>query len=118
MDRFPNELSGEQRQRIAIARAMILKPRFVLLNEPTSALDHSIQAQVIDLLWNPRRKHGLGYLFASHDLKVIRPLCHNAIVMQHGRVVERGSTQGVLEDLQTDYTKRRVHAALDLSPAA
>lgn len=114
MDRFPHEFSGGQRQRIAIARAMVLRPKFVLLDEPTSALDLSIQAQIIDLLRELRRKHDLSYMFISHDLKVVRALCHNIIVMQNGNVVERGPTADVLQNPKTDYTKRLVKSALGM----
>ncbi|MCE2524211.1 MAG: ABC transporter ATP-binding protein [Rhodobacteraceae bacterium] len=113
MDRFPNEFSGGQRQRIAIARAIILRPRFILLDEPTSALDLSIQAQIIDLLRELRRRHDLSYLFISHDLKVVKALCHNVIVMQHGNVVEQGPTGKVLQNPETEYTRRLVDAALN-----
>ena len=112
MDRFPHEFSGGQRQRIAIARAMVVRPKFILLDEPTSALDLSIQAQIIDLLRDLRRKHDLSYMFISHDLKVVRALCHNIIVMQQGNVVEAGPTAEVLENPRTDYTRRLVAAAL------
>ena len=112
MDRFPNEFSGGQRQRIAIARAIILRPKFILLDEPTSALDLSIQAQIIDLLRELRRRHDLSYLFISHDLKVVKALCHNVIVMQHGDVVEQGPTAKVLQEPETEYTRRLVDAAL------
>ena len=112
MDRFPNEFSGGQRQRIAIARAIVTRPQFILLDEPTSALDLSIQAQLIDLLRDLRRKHHLSYLFISHDLKVVRALCHNVIVVQHGRVVEQGPTAEIMENPQTEYTKRLVSASL------
>ena len=114
LDRFPHEFSGGQRQRIAIARAMALRPRFILLDEPTSALDLSIQAQIIDLLRDLREKHDLSYLFISHDLKVVRALCHNTIVMQKGKVVEAGPTAQVLEAPQTDYTRRLVDAAINV----
>jgi peptide/nickel transport system ATP-binding protein len=114
LDRFPHEFSGGQRQRIAVARAIVLRPKFILLDEPTSALDLSIQAQIIELLRDLRRKHDLSYMFISHDLKVVRALCHNVIVMQHGKVVEAGSTQAVLQNPATDYTKRLVDAALNI----
>ena len=111
LDRFPNEFSGGQRQRIAIARAMVMKPKFILLDEPTSALDLSIQAQIIDLLRDLRRKHDVSYVFISHDLKVVKALCHNVIVMQGGNVVEQGPTERVLASPETEYTKRLVDAA-------
>lgn len=111
LDRFPHEFSGGQRQRLAIARAIALSPEFILLDEPTSALDLSIQAQIIDLLRELRRKRELSYLFISHDLKVVRALCHNVIVMQHGKVMEMGATEDVLIRPQTAYTRRLVDAA-------
>ncbi|WCE28834.1 ABC transporter ATP-binding protein [Vibrio sp. SCSIO 43137] len=114
LDRFPHEFSGGQRQRLAIARAVILKPEFILLDEPTSALDLSIQAQIIDLLRDLQKKHNLSYMFISHDLKVVRALCHNVLVMRNGIVVEAGSTQDVMEQPKTAYTQRLVKAAFDV----
>ncbi|MEM9635946.1 MAG: ATP-binding cassette domain-containing protein, partial [Pseudomonadota bacterium] len=114
LDRFPHEFSGGQRQRLAIARAIVLKPEFILLDEPTSALDLSIQAQIIELLRELRDKHDLSYLFISHDLKVVRALCHRVIVMKNGCVVEEGNTPEVLEKPKTDYTRRLVRAAFDV----
>ncbi|MEK9776924.1 MAG: ATP-binding cassette domain-containing protein, partial [Quisquiliibacterium sp.] len=111
MQRFPHEFSGGQRQRLAIARALVLNPDFILLDEPTSALDLSIQAQIIDLLRDLRAKHDLSYMFISHDLKVVKALCHNVIVMQNGNVAEMGPTSQVLETPQSDYTRRLVDAA-------
>ena len=112
--RYPHEFSGGQRQRIAIARAMVLKPRFVVLDEPTSALDMSVQAQIVDLLRDLQRRHGLAYLFISHDLKVVRALADELVVMREGRVVEQGPARAVFESPRDDYTKALLAAAFDL----
>ncbi|MBO1908781.1 ABC transporter ATP-binding protein [Microvirga sp. 3-52] len=112
LNRFPHEFSGGQRQRIAIARALVLDPEFILLDEPTSALDLSVQAQVIDLLKDLQARYGLTYLFISHDLKVVRALCHRVVVMRKGRVVETGNTEQVMSSPQEDYTRKLVNAAL------
>ena len=114
-DRYPLEFSGGQRQRIAIARAMVLKPRFVVLDEPTSALDRSVQAQIVDLLRDLQERHDLAYLFISHDLKVVRALADEIIVMRDGKVVEQGPADRVFEDPRTAYTKALMAAAFDLA---
>ncbi|QTK80003.1 ABC transporter ATP-binding protein [Agrobacterium tumefaciens] len=112
--RYPHEFSGGQRQRIAIARAMVLKPRFVMLDEPTSALDMSVQAQVVDLLRDLQAKHELAYLFISHDLKVVKALANDLIVMRHGKVVESGPAAEVFANPQQDYTKALLAAAFNI----
>jgi microcin C transport system ATP-binding protein len=113
-DRYPHEFSGGQRQRIAIARAMVLKPRFVVLDEPTSALDMSVQAQIVDLLRRLQQVHGLAYLFISHDLKVVRALAHRVVVLRHGRMVEQGSADEVFAHPREAYTRALMAAAFSL----
>ncbi|WP_207458015.1 ABC transporter ATP-binding protein [Azospirillum sp. SYSU D00513] len=112
--RYPHEFSGGQRQRIAIARALVLKPKFMVLDEPTSALDMSVQAQIVDLLRDIQAKHNLAYLFISHDLRVVRALSSHVIVMKDGRVVEQGPTRRIFEEPQQDYTRALLAAALNL----
>jgi microcin C transport system ATP-binding protein len=113
-ERYPHEFSGGQRQRIAIARALVLKPRFIVLDEPTSALDMSVQAQIVDLLRDLQQRHGLAYLFISHDLKVVRALANHVIVMQNGKVVEEASAERIFSNPQTEYTRALFAAAFNL----
>ena len=115
MHRYPHEFSGGQRQRIAIARAMVLRPKLVVLDEPTSALDMTVQVQIVNLLRDLQRKYDLAYLFISHDLKVVRAMSHKVIVMRTGDVVEYGSAEDVFTNPQTDYTKTLMAAAFDLA---
>ena len=110
-DRYPHEFSGGQRQRIAIARALVLKPALILLDEPTSALDRTVQKQVVALLRQLQEKHGLTYLFISHDLAVVRALAHDMIVIKDGKVVESGASHEVFESPQHAYTKELLAAA-------
>ena len=109
--RYPNEFSGGQRQRIALARALVLKPDFIVLDEPTSSLDRSIQFQVIELLKELQGRHGLTYLFISHDLKVVKSLCHDIIIMKEGRIVESGPAAKILAAPEDDYTKELLRTA-------
>jgi microcin C transport system ATP-binding protein len=117
MDRYPHEFSGGQRQRIAVARAMILQPRLVVLDEPTSALDMTVQVQIVELLRALQKKYGLAYIFISHDLRVVRALAHEVMVMQNGEVVEAGPSEAVFNAPRTDYTRTLMAAAFDLKAA-
>jgi microcin C transport system ATP-binding protein len=110
--RYPHEFSGGQRQRIAIARAIVLKPRLLILDEPTSALDMTIQKQIIDLLLDLQQRYGMTYLFISHDLRVVRALADQVAVMEHGRIVEAGPAREIFTAPRHDYTKRLFAAAL------
>lgn len=110
--RYPHEFSGGQRQRIAIARAIILQPKLIILDEPTSALDRTVQKQIIDLLRQLQKKHKLSYLFISHDLAVVKALCHRMIVMQGGQLVEQGAVADIFAAPKADYTQQLLNAAL------
>ncbi|MFN3502039.1 MAG: ATP-binding cassette domain-containing protein, partial [Allorhizobium sp.] len=111
INRYPHEFSGGQRHRSALARSMILKPKVVILDEPTSALDRSVQRQVIELLRDLQDKHGLSYVFISHDLSVIRAMSDHVIVMKNGKIVEQGATETIFDHPQEDYTRDLIAAA-------
>ena len=110
--RYPHEFSGGQRQRISIARALILKPKLIVLDEPTSALDMSVQAQIVDLLRDLQARHGLAYLFISHDLRVIRAMADRVIVLKDGHMVEQGPVDQIFENPSAAYTQALLRAAL------
>ena len=112
MHRYPHEFSGGQRQRIAIARAMVLRPKLVILDEPTSALDMTVQVQIVDLLRDLQRRYGLAYIFISHDLKVVRAMSHRVMVMKRGDIIEEGDAEQIFTNPKTDYTKSLVDAAM------
>jgi microcin C transport system ATP-binding protein len=113
--RYPHEYSGGQRQRIAIARALVLKPELLILDEPTSSLDRTVQFQVIELLKVLQAKYGLSYIFISHDLKVLKSLCHELAIMKGGKIVESGPAAGIFRDPQHPYTKQLLATAFGLS---
>ena len=110
--RYPHEFSGGQRQRIAIARAMVLKPKFIVLDEPTSALDLTVQSQIIELLRSFQSKYAISYLFISHDLRVVRAISHHIAVLYKGKIVEVGASLDVLQNPKADYTKKLIEAAM------
>lgn len=116
--RYPHEFSGGQRQRIAIARAIVLEPKFLILDEPTSALDMSVQTEIVDLLRDLQQKRKMAYMFISHDLKVVKALSHNVIVMKAGEVVESGSAEDIFDNPQNAYTKALIDAAFATEKAA
>ena len=111
-DRYPHAFSGGQRQRIAIARAMVLRPKLVILDEPTSALDMTVQVQIVDLLRDLQRRYGLAYIFISHDLKVVRAMSHRVMVMKRGDIIEEGYAEKIFTNPSTEYTKALVDAAM------
>lgn len=113
MHRYPHEFSGGQRQRISIARALILRPQFVVLDEPTSALDRTVQFQIVELLRDLRARFGLTYLFITHDLALVRALCHRVLIMKDGRIVEQGDTETIFTRPSQPYTKALLSAALE-----
>jgi len=108
--RYPHEFSGGQRQRICVARALSLKPEFIICDEAVSALDVTIQAQVIELLMELQRKHDLAYMFISHDLSVVKKISDRTIVMKSGKIVEQGITSKVIEHPKHEYTKSLLEA--------
>ena len=111
--RYPHEFSGGQRQRVAIARVLVLKPQLIILDEPTSSLDRTVQFQVVELLRKLQSEHRLSYLFITHDLKLVKVLCHSTIVMQEGHMVEAGETDQVLNAPRQAYTRELIKAAFD-----
>ena len=112
-NRYPHEFSGGQRQRISIARAMVLRPKLIVLDEPTSALDLSVQGQIVELLRTLQEKYQLAFLFVSHDLKVVRAMSHRIIVMKDGLVIEEGEAEQIITDPQAPYTKKLMEAAFN-----
>lgn len=112
LGRFPHEFSGGQRQRIGIARAIALDPEFILLDEPTSALDLTVQTQILDLLKKIQRDRGITYIFITHDLRVMRAIAHDVLVMKNGKIIEQGSARQMFGNPQAEYTQKLIEAAL------
>jgi microcin C transport system ATP-binding protein len=110
--RYPHEFSGGQRQRIAIARVVVLEPKLIVLDEPTSALDVSVQQQVLELLRELQKRHGMSYIFISHDLAVIRAMSHRVLVMRQGKIVEQGETEALFVAPRAEYTQQLLRASL------
>lgn len=113
--RFPHEFSGGQRQRVSVARAMVLEPSFLVLDEPTSALDRSVQSQLVDLLRDLQKRRQTAFLFISHDLRTVRALADEIIVMRQGKVIEQGSAEQIFDAPQEAYTQSLLAAAFDLT---
>jgi ABC-type microcin C transport system duplicated ATPase subunit YejF len=111
LSRYPNEFSGGQRQRIALARSLVLEPEILVLDEPTSSLDRSIQFQVVSLLKDLQRRRGLSYIFISHDLRIVRVLCHDLLIMRAGKVVESGPCREILQNPKERYTQELLRTA-------
>ena len=116
LERYPHEFSGGQRQRIAIARAMILNPKLVVLDEPTSALDMTVQVQIVELLLSLQKKYRLAYMFISHDLRVVKAISHQIIVLNQGDIVEKGSPEEIFQNPKSDYTRALISAAFGSGP--
>ena len=114
LNRYPHEFSGGQRQRIAIARAIVLKPRFLILDEPTSALDLSVQSQIVELLKKLQKENNLGYIFISHDLRVVKSLAHYLVVLKNGKIVESGYSNQIFKAPKQKYTKQLISAAFEI----